>query len=90
LDDRYIREMVKRLALRAGVKKNVFPHSLRHTFAADLYRKTRNICIVQEALGHADLSTTMIYAYLIEEDLEDSAKIFSFGKGGMNRRQRQL
>lgn len=80
LDDRYIREMVKRLSLRAGIKKNIFPHSLRHTFAADLYRKTRNIRIVQEALGHADLSTTMIYANLIEEELEGALKFFRKGK----------
>lgn len=80
LDDRYIREMVKRLSLKAGIKKNIFPHSLRHTFAADLYRKTRNICIVQEALGHADLSTTMIYANLIKEDLEEALKFFRSGE----------
>ncbi len=80
LDDRYIREMVKRLALRAGIKINIFPQSLRHTFAADLYRKTRNICIVQQALGHADLSTTMIYANLIEEDLEEALKFFRWGE----------
>ena len=80
LDDRYIREMVKRLSLRAGVIKNIFPHSLRHTFAADLYLKTRNIRIVQEALGHADLSTTMIYANLIEEELEEALKFFRKGK----------
>ncbi len=80
LDDRYIREMVKRLALRAGIKINIFPQSLRHTFAADLYRKTRNICIVQQALGHVDLSTTMIYANLIEEDLEEALKFFRAGQ----------
>lgn len=76
LDDRYIREMVKRLSTKAGIKKNIFPHSLRHTFAADLYKRTRNICLVQEALGHADLSTTMVYANLIEEDLEEAMKLF--------------
>lgn len=80
LDDRYIREMVKRLAGRAEIKKNIFPHSLRHTFAADLYRKTRNIRIVQEALGHVDLSTTMIYAYLIDEKLEKAMKFFRSGE----------
>ncbi len=80
LDDRYIREMVKRLAGRAKIKKNVFPHSLRHSFAADLYRKTRNIRIVQEALGHADLSTTMIYTFFIDENLEKAMQFFRSGK----------
>ena len=80
LDDRYIREMVKRLAVKAKINKNVFPHSLRHTFAADLYRKTRNIRIVQEALGHVDLSTTMIYANVIDEKLEEAMKFFRKGE----------
>ncbi len=80
LDDRYIREMAKRLAGRGKIKKNVFPHSLRHSFAADLYRKTRNIRIVQEALGHADLSTTMIYTYLIDEKLEKAMQFFRPGE----------
>ncbi|MGI5876134.1 MAG: tyrosine-type recombinase/integrase, partial [Dethiobacteria bacterium] len=79
LDSRYIREMVKRLAKKANIKKNIFPHTLRHTFAADLYRKTRNIRMVQEALGHADLSTTMIYTYIIDEELEDAMKFFRQG-----------
>jgi integrase/recombinase XerD len=79
LDSRYIREMVKRLAKKAGIEKNIFPHTLRHTFAADLYRKTRNIRMVQEALGHADLSTTMIYTYIIDEELDDAMKFFRQG-----------
>jgi site-specific recombinase XerD len=48
---RYVREMVKRLARKAGIEKDVHPHVLRHTFATDLYRKTKNIRLVQKALG---------------------------------------
>jgi integrase/recombinase XerD len=68
LDGRYIREMVKRLARKAGICKNIFPHSLRHTFAVDLYRETKDIRLVQKALGHADISTTTIYTYLVEPE----------------------
>jgi integrase/recombinase XerD len=52
------------------------PHTLRHTFATDLYRETKNIRLVQKALGHADLSTTMIYTHIVDEELEDALRTF--------------
>jgi integrase/recombinase XerD len=64
LHDSYVREMVKRYARKAGIAKDVHPHMLRHTFATDLYRETKNIRLVQKALGHAALSTTMIYTHI--------------------------
>jgi integrase/recombinase XerD len=76
LNDRYIRTMVKRLAQKAGIDKDVHPHTLRHTFATDLYRDTKNIRLVQKALGHADLSTTMIYTHIVDEELEEALKVF--------------
>lgn len=85
LDGRYIREMVKRLSKKAGIKKNIFPHSLRHTFAADLYRETKNIRLVQKALGHADISTTTIYTYLVETEPDEIRLVF-----GNNREIKQL
>ncbi len=80
LKDRYVREMVKRLGRKAGITKNIFPHTLRHTFAADLYAKTKDIRIVQKALGHVDLSTTMIYTYIIDEELEGALSTFIKGR----------
>lgn len=76
LDDRYLRAMVKRLARKAGIIKDVHPHTLRHTFATDLYRETKNIRLIQKALGHADLSTTMIYTHIVDEELEEALKSF--------------
>jgi len=75
LDGRYVREMVKRLAKQAGIKKNIYPHSLRHTFAAELYRETKDIRLVQKALGHADVSTTSIYADLVEMAPEEQTSV---------------
>jgi len=66
----HIRQMIKRRALRAGIAKDVHPHLLRHTFATDIYKQSRNIRLVQKALGHSDLSTTMIYTHVHDEELE--------------------
>jgi integrase/recombinase XerD len=76
LDDRYIRRMVKRYAKRAGIRKDVHPHTLRHSFATDLYRQTKNIRLVQKALGHADLSSTQIYTHILDAELETAMKTF--------------
>jgi len=67
---------VKRLAAKAGIKKNVHPHTLRHSFATDLYRETSKIRLVQKVLGHSDLSTTMIYTHIVDEELEGALKSF--------------
>ncbi|MBS3788892.1 tyrosine-type recombinase/integrase [Candidatus Bipolaricaulota bacterium] len=63
-------------AEKAGIEKDISPHTLRHTFATDLYRKTGKIRLVQKALGHADLSTTMIYTHIVDEELEGAMKSF--------------
>lgn len=76
INDRYLRAMVKRRAKIAGITKNVHPHLLRHTFATDLLRSTKNIRLVQKALGHASLSSTMIYTHIYDEELESALKLF--------------
>ncbi|RLG20525.1 integrase [Candidatus Micrarchaeota archaeon] len=76
LQARYVQYMVKRYAQRAGITKNVHPHTLRHTFATDLLRETRNIRLVQKALGHANLATTQIYTHIVDEELEAALKSF--------------
>lgn len=74
--DVYIRQVVKRLTKRAGIEKNIHPHTFRHTFATDLYRYTKDIRLVQKALGHADISTTMIYMHVYDDDLENALRNF--------------
>lgn len=76
INDRYLRAMVKRRANKAGVTKDVHPHLLRHTFATDLLRSTKNIRLVQKALGHVSLSSTMIYTHIYDEELETALKSF--------------
>jgi integrase/recombinase XerD len=76
INDRYLRAMVKRRAKIAGINKDVRPHLLRHTFATDLLRSTKNIRLVQKALGHTSLSSTMIYTHVYDEELETALKTF--------------
>jgi site-specific recombinase XerD len=76
LRDNYLRVMVKRYGQKAGIGKDVHPHMLRHTFATDLYRETKNIRLVQKALGHASLGTTMIYTHIVDDELEDALRTF--------------
>lgn len=76
INSRYLRAMVKRLANKAGIDKDVHPHTLRHTFATDLYRETKNLRLVQKALGHSDISTTQIYTHIVDEELESALKCF--------------
>lgn len=73
---RYVQQMVKRYATKAEITKDIHPHTLRHSFATDLYRETGKIRLVQKALGHANLSTTQIYTHIVDEELEDALKSF--------------
>lgn len=73
LDTRYVRAMIDREAKAAGIDKHVHPHLLRHTYATELLDEGLTIREVQELLGHADVSTTMIYTHVNPVQL--SAKI---------------
>ena len=76
LGHRYVQRMVKRCAAKAGIDKIISPHTLRHTFATDLYRETSKIRLVQKVLGHSDLSTTMIYTHIHDPEVESALKSF--------------
>lgn len=79
LDGKAVRSMIKTYSDKAGIKKHITTHSLRHTFASDLLRDTKNIRIVQKALGHADISSTQIYTHIVDEELEEALRSFRSG-----------
>lgn len=68
--------MVKRYKSRARLDKNVTPHTLRHAFATEFYRQTKDIETLRKILGHVDISTTQIYVTLANIDVENAMNRF--------------
>jgi len=70
MSDRNIQKIVKNAAKKAGIKKDVHTHTLRHSFATHLLENGVDIRKIQELLGHSDLSTTQIYAHVSPAELK--------------------
>ena len=72
LNREWIWKVVKEAALRAGITKNIHPHTLRHSFASHLLAHGADLRVIQEMLGHADISTTEIYTHIDRNRLQIS------------------
>jgi site-specific recombinase XerD len=76
LTARTVQRIVKHYATRAGIVKDVHPHTLRHSFATDLLANGADIRSVQAMLGHSSITTTQIYTHVTNEHLKDIHKAF--------------
>lgn len=59
-------KMIRNYAIRAGISKPVSPHTLRHSFASHMLANGAPLRVIQEILGHADITTTQIYTHVDE------------------------
>lgn len=67
-----LNKTIKNYANKAGIKKNVYNHLLRHTALTDFYTKTKDIRKVQEIAGHSSIQTTQIYTHISAEEIKET------------------
>ena len=72
----FIFKVIKKEALKKGIKKDISPHTLRHTFATHLIKNGADLRIIQELLGHENISTTQIYTHVTNNKLKSDYETY--------------
>lgn len=70
LSERYVRNIVNKLVIKAGLDIKISPHTIRHTFATDMLEGGSDLMTVKELLGHESLNTTSIYTHVTNEQIK--------------------
>ena len=77
----YISRRFKAAVTKAGLDKRLHFHSLRHSTATELIRRNAPVAVVQKLLGHSNISTTMIYTHVTNDDVMEALKKLDHGSG---------
>lgn len=72
----WIFNIIKETAAKAGIKKNISPHTLRHSFATHLIEGGADLRAIQEMLGHESITTTEIYTHLDQRYLKETLELY--------------
>jgi integrase/recombinase XerD len=74
LNRKSVWRLLKNYVDRSGIKKNITPHTLRHSFATHMLENGADLRSVQELLGHVDISTTQVYTHMARKQLQEIHK----------------
>jgi site-specific recombinase XerD len=77
--------ILKKAVKKAGIKKKISPHTLRHSFATHLLENGTNLFYIKELLGHKSIKTTLVYLHLCSKDIKKIVNPLDklFGEGGL-------